>query len=95
MFRFYWITCMRGRDVGGGWGGDAGTFMFVTFQRGWGGGGVEPGVFLDLRKKKQNTLPRLRVAPLLGQRFAITQRGRLVIKRGKNGMERSQWKKKN
>lgn len=34
-------------------GGDAGTFMFVTFQRGWGGGGVEPGVFLDLRKKKK------------------------------------------
>lgn len=34
MFRFYWITCMRGRDVGRVGGDDAGTFMFVTFQRG-------------------------------------------------------------
>lgn len=58
------------------------------------GGGVEPGVFLDLKKKKKPTLPRLCMAPLLGQRFEITQRGRFVIKRGKNGMERSQWKKK-
>lgn len=101
MFRFYWITCMGGGMVGVGawwWRGDAGTFTFVAFRRGsrGGDGGVTrcvPG--LKKKNKRKETLPRLCVAPLLGQGFEITWRGgRFVIKLGKNGMERSQWKKK-